>query len=228
LGAILKFKYFVSATVLSLVLGCSSGQAATVNVVLSSDGAQFVSATSQIFSSSPACCGGLINGGLSTAQNNLLTATPTSWLANGDTRFIFDNNDNTSALIIKLGSVSDLVSFGATFSSTDRVPGLFSVSTSLDGTTFTPVGSVVDPNSLVSGGAATLFTTAAPVSALYVEYFFGPAIGSNGAPNGAGVNEVFASVAAVPEPSTWAMMILGFIIIGATTYRRRKSVTLAT
>jgi PEP-CTERM motif len=32
-----------------------------------------------------------------------------------------------------------------------------------------------------------------------------------------------AAVAAVPEPSTWAMMILGFGGIGAMTYRRRKS-----
>jgi hypothetical protein len=28
---------------------------------------------------------------------------------------------------------------------------------------------------------------------------------------------------AVPEPSTWAMMLLGFVGIGAMTYRRRKS-----
>jgi hypothetical protein len=34
-------------------------------------------------------------------------------------------------------------------------------------------------------------------------------------------------VAAVPEPSTWAMMLLGFAGIGAMTYRRRKSAMLA-
>ena len=34
-------------------------------------------------------------------------------------------------------------------------------------------------------------------------------------------------VSAVPEPSTWAMMILGFVGIGAMTYRRRKSASLA-
>jgi hypothetical protein len=34
-------------------------------------------------------------------------------------------------------------------------------------------------------------------------------------------------VAAVPEPSTWAMMILGFAGIGAMTYRRRKNAMLA-
>jgi hypothetical protein len=35
------------------------------------------------------------------------------------------------------------------------------------------------------------------------------------------------AVTAVPEPSTWAMMILGFFGIGAMTYRRRKSAMLA-
>ena len=34
-------------------------------------------------------------------------------------------------------------------------------------------------------------------------------------------------VASVPEPSTWAMMALGFAGIGAMTYRRRKSPMLA-
>ena len=35
--------------------------------------------------------------------------------------------------------------------------------------------------------------------------------------------EGIASVAAVPEPSTWAMMILGFAGVGFMGYRRRKS-----
>jgi hypothetical protein len=34
---------------------------------------------------------------------------------------------------------------------------------------------------------------------------------------------VFDGVAAVPEPSTWAMMILGFAGVGFVTYRQRKS-----
>jgi PEP-CTERM motif-containing protein len=34
-------------------------------------------------------------------------------------------------------------------------------------------------------------------------------------------------VAAVPEPSTWAMMILGFIGVGYMTYRRRKGAALS-
>jgi hypothetical protein len=39
---------------------------------------------------------------------------------------------------------------------------------------------------------------------------------------------VTTTASAVPEPSTWAMMILGFVGIGAMTYRRRKSAMLAT
>jgi hypothetical protein len=41
------------------------------------------------------------------------------------------------------------------------------------------------------------------------------------------VDEIQSGVAAVPEPSTWAMMILGFAGVGAMTYRRRKSAMLA-
>jgi hypothetical protein len=48
---------------------------------------------------------------------------------------------------------------------------------------------------------------------------------ANSALNSSGT--ITATVApAVPEPATWAMMILGFAGIGAVTYRRRKSATL--
>jgi hypothetical protein len=38
---------------------------------------------------------------------------------------------------------------------------------------------------------------------------------------------LFGSVAAVPEPSTWAMMLLGFAGIGFATYRRKRNFTVA-
>jgi hypothetical protein len=38
---------------------------------------------------------------------------------------------------------------------------------------------------------------------------------------------VFAIASAVPEPSTWAMMVLGFAGVSFMTYRRRKVATLA-
>jgi PEP-CTERM motif len=31
------------------------------------------------------------------------------------------------------------------------------------------------------------------------------------------------SVSAVPEPATWAMMILGFLAVGFVAYRRKSS-----
>jgi hypothetical protein len=46
---------------------------------------------------------------------------------------------------------------------------------------------------------------------------------SSGEPAGSVGGTLVISVAAVPEPSTWAMMILGFCGIGAMTYRRRKN-----
>ena len=39
--------------------------------------------------------------------------------------------------------------------------------------------------------------------------------------NGAGSASSTINIAAVPEPSTWAMMILGFIGVGFMAYRRK-------
>jgi len=43
-----------------------------------------------------------------------------------------------------------------------------------------------------------------------------------------GGNGSIFTVSAVPEPSTWAMMILGFFSIGFMAYRQRKNVVLRT
>lgn len=39
--------------------------------------------------------------------------------------------------------------------------------------------------------------------------------------------DVNSTVSSVPEPSTWAMMILGFAALGFMAYRRRDSSALA-
>jgi hypothetical protein len=44
-----------------------------------------------------------------------------------------------------------------------------------------------------------------------------------GAPEFAYVGNITYSIEAVPEPSTWAMMILGFAGVGYMAYRRRKT-----
>lgn len=51
------------------------------------------------------------------------------------------------------------------------------------------------------------------------------ALSSDGTPNGLRVSASDAIVAAVPEPATWAMMLLGFGAIGLATRRSRKGVT---
>jgi hypothetical protein len=40
-------------------------------------------------------------------------------------------------------------------------------------------------------------------------------------------NSIIASIASVPEPSTWAMMILGFAGVGFLAYRRRNQAAVA-
>lgn len=42
-----------------------------------------------------------------------------------------------------------------------------------------------------------------------------------------GIDSVSLSVAAVPEPATWAMMLVGFALVGAATRYRRRTTTVA-
>jgi hypothetical protein len=51
---------------------------------------------------------------------------------------------------------------------------------------------------------------------------------SSGIPHEGPVAGTLTIAAAVPEPSTWAMMILGFFGVGAMAYRRRNKSALAT
>ena len=64
---------------------------------------------------------------------------------------------------------------------------------------------------------------------------FSISINNNGGPPGTFSQETITGVSGtrligspVPEPSTWAMMILGFAGVGYMTYRRRKVAALAT
>jgi PEP-CTERM motif len=64
-----------------------------------------------------------------------------------------------------------------------------------------------------------------PTGATTLYLGFADANGFSGSPGYYNDNTGYltvAGVSAVPEPSTWAMMILGFAGIGAMTYRRRK------
>ena len=132
----------VLLTAFCLALAGVTGAAkAGPNVALSSDGASFVSASSALEPSQYGLTP--INGGQATADANLLTTTPTVWLNDGDTRYLFSDSDTSESLIINLGSEQSLQSFGATWFTDlyhDRAPTSFTVLVSTDGITWTPRG----------------------------------------------------------------------------------------
>jgi PEP-CTERM motif len=82
----------------------------------------------------------------------------------------------------------------------------------LDGNPIAVVSQPVE----TSAELGTFVTTPGPHT-FTIDYVEG-----NGAPS-----QLTFMTTAVPEPSTWAMMILGFCGIGAMTFRRRKSAALA-
>jgi hypothetical protein len=215
-----KNLFAVAAMALST---CIAGSAsAATNVALAADGAIFVSASSHGTYADNGCgavfCGSTENGGLPAMQSDVLTNTPIAWLSDGDTRYIFGNGDQNQSFVIDLGSVRSLVSFGTTFSPTDRaVIGPFFIETSLTGV----AGSFSQQGATITnpGSSNDLIDLASPVSAKYVEYFFGPTTTQYGG-DGSGVSQVFAN--AVPEPATWVMMLLGLGAVGAATRTSRR------
>jgi hypothetical protein len=73
---------------------------------------------------------------------------------------------------------------------------------------------------LFASTAAAVFTTNGNQ---YTYFDFGTFLSTNGT-----ITATLRSpVAAVPEPSTWAMLMLGFAGVGFVTYRRRKTAALA-
>jgi PEP-CTERM motif len=51
---------------------------------------------------------------------------------------------------------------------------------------------------------------------------FANLIGNDGVPSGNGELDTSLGPAAAPEPSTWAMLLLGFAGLGALAYRRNR------
>ena len=101
----------------------------------------------------------------------------------------------------------------------DRFVSSFAVETSTDGISFTPWGalsvdgSTVDPLSIAGLGDVR-----------FIRYAFGPS-GDFFGEGGSAVYQVEA--VGVPEPATWAMMLVGFGGLGVAMRSRRKLATAA-
>ena len=121
-------------------------------------------------------------------------------------------NDNT----VTLNSLT-LTAFSAGGATTT-----FNLAPGLAGTTLTQVA-----NGL--GGSGIVFGLDAPQAAQLTNLGLSTQLGlsasfgnAQGAPDAIQVASL-TQVAAIPEPSTWAMMILGFAGLGYMTYRKRKT-----
>ncbi len=210
------------------------------------EGASFVNASSYntyaiTGCGAAGCAGTPENGGIFTMANNVITNTPTPWLSDGDIRYIFAHGDQNQWIEINLGTTRSLLSFGATFNGTDRpIIGPFYVQLSTNGTSWTQVGASVSspsrssellnlgapPQSAWPANSSYLINLTMPANAEYVKFFFGPTSPEYGY-DGSAVSQVFAldqTVATgVPEPPTWAMILLGFAGLGYAGYRWTRS-----
>jgi hypothetical protein len=115
-----------------------------------------------------------------------------------------------------------------TINTVDRGVKAFAILTSTDGVDYTEVynGTMARAN----GDPASAQTFSFGGSAQYVKFdlFSNYAEGTIYDPYATGLSEVrFNTAAAVPEPASWAMMIGGLGLVGATLRRRRSKISFA-
>jgi hypothetical protein len=181
------------------------------NLALATDGATVVSTSSAI---------GV--GDAAVMTSDLLTATKTPWYFDGDTRYIFGANDPQGTIEIDLGQLRDISDIGAIVdlpSDGDRpVIGPVSIEVSTDGSVWTDWESPVS----VSGSSTNPISIAqSPEFVQYIRYQFGPTGDYYGDFGGAAVNAIFAD--GVPEPASWAMLILGMAGLGMVLRAHARS-----
>jgi hypothetical protein len=137
---------------------------------------------------------------------------------------VVNNGDGTSNIAFGIQPVPN--PFAASFDFTNTAANLYNIvlQSSTNGITFT--------SAVISGGACTpatctlnglpgnnlsLFGLALAANTTYTFSFGGTAPGTGGTLNGN-----VSIYPAVPEPATWAMMLIGFAGIGMAMRRRRN------
>lgn len=128
------------------------------------------------------------------------------------TQYILTANGDENLVAGSLASLASAVGFDAFFN------GLGNLTLTVFGPGSVTLGSVnyatgLDPATGLADKGYLGFTSTTPISGFQFESTLGGRLNT-------GLTNI--SVGSVPEPSTWAMMILGFAGIGAMTYRRRK------
>jgi F5/8 type C domain/PEP-CTERM motif len=169
------------------------------------------------------------------AAGNLINGTTNQTAGDGDTRWVFaDGSSADQTLTVDLGSLFSVDSADFSYNGVDRFPLSFEVLTSTDGVTFNVVAGPSPVTDFGTDVTITSESSFAPTSAKYVEFNFGQFSGidpgnggTGGGPDqGAGIYQL--SVGVVPEPSTWAMMGIGFAALAFAGYRTsRKAVSMA-
>jgi hypothetical protein len=212
----LKLSSLAAVTGLLGAAALPQAASAATNYALSADGASYVSSSSFI---QQGYAGLTMDYGQMKA--NLLTDTPAPSISNGDTRYIFDGGDPDANIVIDLGQVRRIDSVGAGVtlpSQGDRfVTGPFTAEISKDGVHFKPYGGSVTPD-LSTTNPIELFGGAK--KAEFIRYDFGQSPTYFGG-GGIGVGQLFANNAGVPEPATWAVMLIGLGLAGASLRQRR-------
>ena len=189
----------------SIAIAPCLAQATPVDYALLSSGATFVSASSYIF------------GPNLDMENNLLRDTKVAWYSNGDSSFMFGNNDSTQSVTINLGTSGNIGSVGALVDLVDRPvdPAKFQVKVSANGNTWQDwTGTATNADGLLS-------ILGSGQNVQYIQYIFGAPSWIHYPGNGESrILQVYA-VAAVPEPETYAMLLAGLGLLGLVARRRK-------
>jgi PEP-CTERM motif len=158
---------------------------------------------------------------LSTSNIENLTAAPlTVTLTASDTDYTFPvsaiNNSASLTFNSNIGAPNSTLTFFADAANGQGAPGT-------PGTLLESVSghATTDPDSF-SGSRITAFDASAPFSMSEQAVLVLRANGSI-----TGFNQSMESTSAIPEPSTWALMGLGFAAMAAFAWRRRAHETLA-
>jgi hypothetical protein len=205
-----------AAIMVGAALTSQSAHAITINYALSSAGASFVSASSEIGA-----------GNATQMQNNLLlpNGSKVDWFGDGDTRFTFGANDPNGTIEISLGQIRQITDIGTTFTvrSDRNVTGPITIQVSLNGTTWTSWGAATVGSATSIGPTTDEVSIVNPLQSVeYIMIGYGPTGDPYSGFGGSAVGSIFADVDAVPLPATWTMLIVGFAGLGFFAHRAKS------